>query len=289
MRNVCIASISFLLDDRPHTVDRNVERAVDYIAEAAAKGADIVCLPEAVTTINTPKQDACVGERFPGHWTRAFANAAKQHGVNVIAPYYVAEGKLRFNQATVFDRAGKIAGVYRKVQPHAQELKHVRPGDELPVITLDVGRIAVMTCFDIYFPEIARIYAMKGAEVLFWPTMTVGPTLEGLKSQLISRAVDNSLHVVEANYAQNPPFAPHAGRWRPGTARIIDFNGEIRAQTGGRAGVAIAEIDLDEIRLTSQVVLHREPDHTREDIEAIARMPLYAREYAKLAHRKRRS
>jgi predicted amidohydrolase len=284
MRNTRLAAVSYLLDNRRHTIEKNLTRACAYIAEAKQNGADIVCLPESVMTINTSQQDACVGEKFPGPWTEIFSGAARMHGINVIAPYYVTEKKKTYNQATVFDRKGTIAGMYRKIQPHALELKRgVTPGDAFPVITLDIGRIAVMICFDIYFPEIARIYAMKGAEILFWPTMTVGPTQEGLTAQLISRAIDNSLHVVESNYAQAPPYAPHAGRWRPGNARIVDFNGAVRAQTGHRAGLAIADIDLSEQRRTSQVVLRREPDHTREDIEAIARMELYAKEYSSLS------
>jgi hypothetical protein len=58
---------------------------------------------------------------------------------------------------------------------------------------MDFGRIAVMICMDIYFPEIPRIYAFKGAEILFWPTVSHGPTQETLRTQLTARAVDNSL------------------------------------------------------------------------------------------------
>lgn len=286
MRNIRIAAVSFELDDTPHTITQNLDRALKCISDAAARNADIVCLPESVTVINTPQQKNCGAEPASHPWTTAFAMAALKNHINVIAPYYVKDGNHKYNQATVFHRDGSIAGWYRKVQPHAQELKHVAPGNDFPIITLDIGRIAIMICFDIYFPEIARIYAMKGAEILFWPTMTVGPTQSGLKSQLVSRAVDNSLHIVEANYAQKPPYAPHAGRWRPGNARIIDFNGETLAQTGRRPGLAIADIDLDVKRVTSEVVLRHNPDRTRQDIEDIARMKLYAGEYLKLSKRR---
>ncbi len=287
MRNVRIAAVSFLVDDSPHTVQHNVERACAYVADAKRRGADIVCLPETVTTINTPRQAQYSGEVFFGPWTKRFADAAREHQINLIAPYIVHVGKKRYNQATVFDRQGFIAGWYRKVQPHAQELKYITPGDGFPVIALDVGNIAVMICFDIYFPEIARIYAMEGAEILFWPTMTSGPSQEGLHAQLVSRAIDNSLHVVESNYVNAAPYAPHAGRWRPGNARIINYDGETIATTGRKEGVAIAEIDLDVPRRTSQVILKREPDHTRDDIESIARMPLYAKEYGRLSRRRK--
>jgi predicted amidohydrolase len=199
----------------------------------------------------------------------------------------VREGKKIFNQATVIDRKGKVVGFYRKVQPTAEERRTVTPGDDLPVFDLDIGRIAVMICMDIYFPEIPRIYAMKGAEVLFWPTVSHGPTQEALRTQLTARAVDNSLIAVESNLANHPPYAPYSGRFRPGTARILDHSGDLLAQTGRRHGVAIAAVDLDEIRLTSGCVLFREPDHMREDLERITRLDLYAKEYARLAKKKR--
>jgi predicted amidohydrolase len=140
-----------------------------------------------------------------------------------------------------------------------------------------------MICMDIYFPEIARIYAMKGVEILFWPTTTHGPSQSGLEAQLRSRAIDNSIHIVESNLSGDPPYAPYAGRFYPGNARIVDHNGDIIAQTGRRSGLAIADIDLDEPRKTQGVFLINEPDNTREDLEALTRMDLYAREYESLA------
>jgi|SRR5579883_2225571 len=287
MRNVRIATASFLIDDEPHTIEKNIACAEGYIKEAKEKGADVICLPETATTLNIPDKKTYTAESFPGEWTKQFSALAKKYKINIIAPYFVQVKGKKYNQATVIDRMGKVAGYYRKVQPHAKELKHVLPGDDLPVFELDFGKISVMICMDIYFPEIARIYAMKGAEILFWPTTTVGPTQDGLEAQVKSRAIDNALYVVESNCAQKPPYAPYAGRWRPGNAKIVDYNGDILAQTGRKDGLAIADIDLDAPRLTSQVVLKREPDHFREDMESMARLSLYAKEYAALAKKKK--
>jgi len=124
--------------------------------------------------------------------------------------------------------------------------------------------------------------------VLFWPTVSHGPTQESLRTQLSARAIDNSLVLVESNLAGHPPYAAYAGRSRPATARIIDHNGDILAQTGRRHGVAIATVDLDELRLTSQCVLIREPDQMREDLQRITRLDLYAREYGRLSRKQKR-
>ncbi len=287
MRPVTIATTSFLVDDSPHSIEMNIARAVGYVE--SAKGSDILCLPEMVATANVPRELEYYAEDFPGTITRTFQRAARASQLNLIAPYLVRTGRKLYNQATVFDRKGKIAGFYRKVQPTAEERRHVTPGNSFPVFDLDFGRIAIMICMDIYFPEIPRIYAFKGAEILFWPTVSHGPTQEALRTQVTARALDNSMIVVESNLANHPPYAPYAGRFRPATARIIDHNGDVLAQTGRRHGIAAATVDLDEKRLTSQCVLIREPDEMREDLESITRLDLFAREYGKLAksHKRR--
>lgn len=288
MRNVRIGTTAFLVEDSHHTIDMNIGRAIGYIALAKEQGADILCLPEMVATANLPREMEYHAEEYPGEITAAFRRAARKHKIDVIAPYLVRSGRRIFNQATVIDRRGNIVGFYRKVQPTAEESRHVTPGNELPVFEMEFGRIAVMICMDIYFPEIPRIYAFKGAEILFWPTVSHGPTQETLRTQLTARAVDNSLIVAEANLANHPPYAAYAGRYRPATARIIDHNGDVLAQTGRRHGVATATVDLDEVRLTSQCVLLREPDRMREDLASITRLDLYAKEYAQLSRKQKR-
>jgi predicted amidohydrolase len=288
MRTVTIGTTAFLVEDSPHSIAMNIERAVGYIGQAAQRGADVLCLPEMVSTANVPRDLEYYAERYPGEITTAFQRAARKHHINVIAPYLVRVGRKIFNQATVLDRKGAIVGFYRKVQPTAEESHHVTPADDFPVFNLDCGRVAVMICMDIYFPEIPRIYAFKGAEILFWPTVSHGPTQETLRTQLTARAVDNSLIVAESNLAGHPPYAVYAGRFRPATARIIDHNGDIIAQTGRRHGVATATVDLDEVRLTSQCVLIREPDRMREDLQSITRLDLYAKEYARLSRKQKR-
>jgi predicted amidohydrolase len=288
MRIARIATTAFLLEDHPHSPAMNVARAVGYIERARREKADVLCLPEMLTTANVPPDLEYYAEDYPGEFTRAFRAAARGAGINVVAPYLVRSGGKIYNQATVIDRKGKIVGAYRKIQPTAEESRHVSAGKEFPVFDMDFGRIAVMICMDIYFPEIPRIYAFKGAEVLFWPTVSHGPTQEALRTQLTARAVDNSFVVVESNMANHPPYAPYGGRFRPATARILDHNGDVIAQTGRREGIAVASVDLDEVRLTSGCVLIREPDRMREDLQSITRLDLYAREYAKLARKQKR-
>jgi predicted amidohydrolase len=293
MRTIRIASTSFLMEDRPHTVQLNLDRALEYVRNASDAGADIICLPETVTTNGMGSTKVSV--MFD--WSAQFSRAAREHSIAIVAPYYLSDGANTFNQATVFDALGYEVGRYRKAQPTGSEAKWVTPGNEFPIIELQISsetrghvevKIAIMICMDIYFPEIARIYAMKGAEILFWPTTTHGPTQSGLEAQLRSRAIDNSLYIVESNLAGHPPYAPYSGRFYPGNARIVDFNGDIVAQTGRRSGLAIADIDLEERRKTSGVVLINEEDDTRRDLESLVRMDLFAKEYSQISKNQKR-
>jgi len=274
------------MEDTPHTVEQNLARAAEYVDRAAEYHPDVILLPETVTTNKVPGQPAC--EEYPGEWTHLFQAKAQEHNANLIAPYYVRTSEGISNQATVITRDGAIAGYYRKTHPTASEAQFITPGTDFPVIELDFGKIAIMICMDIYFPEIVRIYAMKGAEILFWPTVTHGPTQSGLEMQVRTRAMDNSLYIVESNLAGHPPYAPYKGRFYPGTTRIIDHNGDILAHTGRREGIAVATIDLDEKRQTSNCFLISDPDNTREDIESLARLDLYTKEYERLARAQHR-
>lgn len=286
MGKLRVATVAFLMEDTPHSVEQNLDRARAYVREASEASAEIVCLPETVSTLGTPNPAELAADS--NAWADFFSGAAREFEIAVIAPFYAASEGTIFNQATVFDRSGAVAGFYRKTQPTGWEAPFVTPGMDFPIIDLGFVRLGLMICMDIYFPEIARIYAMKGADLLLWPTTTHGPSQSGLEAQLRSRAIDNSLWIVESNLAGHPPYAPYAGRFYPGNARVVDFNGEIIAQTGRRHGVAICDIDLDERRTTDGVVLINEPDDTRADFESLVRLDLYAKEYEALAKRQQR-
>lgn len=281
MRIVRIAAISYLVDDAQTTVDRNRERGILYISEAAERGCDLVVLPEMFTTINTGHEIR--PEPHEGPTLDRLMSSAHDHNINVSATYYVVDDGRVYNQTVILNRNGSIAGIYRKVQPTAAEALIVSAGNTFPAIDLDFGRVGVMICLEIYFPEIARIYAHKGVEILLWPTVTLGPTQEGLLAQAQSRAIDNCLYLVEANMAGAPPYAPYAGRIRPGTGRIIGPGGDVLASTAHLPGLAITDVDLDRQHLTTSAVLIRNPDHFRDDMQSITRLDLYAREYAVLA------
>ena len=127
MRNVRIGTTAFLVEDTAHTPEMNVSRAIQYVGVAKQGDADIVCLPEMVTTANVHKELEYHAEDYPGAYTETFQRAARDHAINIIAPYLVRAGGRIYNQATVIDRKGNIAGFYRKVQLTAEESRHIAP------------------------------------------------------------------------------------------------------------------------------------------------------------------
>src|SRR5437879_1949068 len=125
MRSLRVATASFLIDDAPHTVAQNLERARTYAHNASGQHCDVLCLPETVTTNGVPnalqyaaQSDECV---------RSFSALAKEFNIAIVAPFYVAEEGKIYNQATLFTRDGTRAGFYRKLQPTGSEAHSVTP------------------------------------------------------------------------------------------------------------------------------------------------------------------
>ena len=163
-------------------VDRsaNLEKAIARIHEAAKLGAQIVCLPELFLTPYFCKTHDInlfdLAEPIPGPTSERLSAAAKQAGVVVVASLYERRmAGVFFNTAVVFDADGTMLGLYRKMHiPHDPlffEKYYFRPGDlGFRVFPTKFGKVGTLVCWDQWFPEGARITALKGAEVLVYPT-----------------------------------------------------------------------------------------------------------------------
>jgi len=158
----------------------NVDKAVARIAEAAAAGAQIVCLQElfAGHYFCQSEDHARFGEAepVPGPTSDALAAAAERHGVVVIGSFFERRAAgLYHNTAVVFDADGSQAGMYRKMHipddPLYYEKFYFTPGDlGFSSCETRFGRIGVCVCWDQWYPEAARLTALSGAEILFYPT-----------------------------------------------------------------------------------------------------------------------
>src|SRR5262249_34095464 len=160
---------------------------------------------------------------------------------------YERYGMRVFNTAAIFERDGTMVGRYRKTHPTMPEYDDgISPGCDLPVFDLSVGRVAVAICFDFWFPEVGLVYATKGAEIICLADMKTGPSVFDIMLRLQGTAAMTQTYVVQAQYSDNPPYAPYAGRYLTGHGCVVGPDGIVLADTGHRPGVAVATVDLEE-------------------------------------------
>ncbi|HEY7516327.1 MAG TPA: nitrilase-related carbon-nitrogen hydrolase, partial [Vicinamibacteria bacterium] len=158
----------------------NLEKAVARLEEAAKKGAEVVCLPELFRSpYFCQREDAALfdlAETVPGPSTEALGRAARKAGVAVVAPIFERRAVgLYHNTAAVIDASGEMLGLYRKMHipddPCFYEKFYFTPGDlGFRAFDTRAGRIGTLICWDQWYPEGARLTALRGAAVLFYPT-----------------------------------------------------------------------------------------------------------------------
>ena len=172
-----VGIVQMAMSARP---EDNVEKAVARVREASRAGAEVVCLPELYRSrYFCQKEDASLfdlAEPVPGPSTEALGRAAKEAGVAVVVPVFERRAVgLYHNSAAVLDCEGRLVGLYRKMHipddPLFYEKFYFAPGD-LGFQAFDVGpgRIGTLICWDQWYPEGARLTALRGAAVLFYPT-----------------------------------------------------------------------------------------------------------------------
>ena len=161
-------------------VEENVRRAVEFIGEAAGRGADVVCLPELFRTqYFCQREDAALfdlAEPIPGPTSETMAAAAKKYGVVLVASLFERRAAgVYHNTAMIYEKDGATAGKYRKMHipddPLYYEKYYFTPGDlGFQAFHTSAGCIGTLVCWDQWYPEGARLTALKGASVLFYPT-----------------------------------------------------------------------------------------------------------------------
>lgn len=161
-------------------VDANLKKAVELVREAAANGAKIVCLPEMFRSMYFCQAEDHsqfdLAESIPGPSTNALAKVADEFGVTIIAPIFEERALgLYHNSLVIVKPNEKVGGVYRKMHipddPAYYEKFYFTPGDMgFKAFDTDFGRIGTLICWDQWYPEGARLTALRGAEILFYPT-----------------------------------------------------------------------------------------------------------------------
>jgi N-carbamoylputrescine amidase len=159
---------------------QNLQHAVDMLRDASRRGAQIVCLPELFQTqYFCQREDAALfdlAEPIPGPTTEKLSQLAKQLGIVLIASLFERRAAgVYHNTAAMFDSDGTLRGLYRKMHipddPLYYEKFYFTPGDlGFRALDTSVGRVGTLVCWDQWYPEGARLTALQGAQVLFYPT-----------------------------------------------------------------------------------------------------------------------
>jgi len=252
-------TIGIVQDHADADVQSNVTRAQRLIREAADRGAQIVCLKELFNSLYFCKSQQCdrfeLAETIPGPTTELIQATAQQLGVVVIAPIFEREAAgIYRNSAAIIDADGSLLGVYRKMHipddPLYYEKYYFTPGDghfdyhgEQPgdvggfkVWQTRYGTIGVLICWDQWFPEAARITALMGAQVLFYPTAIGWHPAEkdewGRAQVNAWRTIQRSHAIANGVYVAAPNRVGHEDE--PGTNGITFFGHSFVTDPFGR-------------------------------------------------------
>jgi beta-ureidopropionase len=210
-RQVKVAAICIGFDGQH---DEKLKLALDHLQTAGKNGVDIACLPEEFSGTQA--------EPIPGPTTQTVAQLAKQYSMYVICPIREQAGDRQYNTAVLIDRKGQVAGYYRKVFVFWGEGVHCST-DGVKVFDTDFGRIGILTCFDLNFPELWLKCDEMNADIVFWPSAYGGG------SPLNAYAILHHFYVVPV-----------------GAGNIIDMTGKTLEQVEKpRPQQFIATLDLD--------------------------------------------
>ena len=238
----------------------NLERTEQLVARAAATGADLVVLPEKWNAIGDVAVLHAAAEPLAGgESVEAMSSWARTHGITLVGGSITErrEGREKLsNTCLVFDPEGELAAVYRKIHlfdvdvggHRYRESDAEEPGDEPVVARLEDWPIGLSVCYDLRFPELYRILALEGAELVTVPAhFTLYTGKDHWHVLLRARAIENQLFVAAAaQVGETIPGKPSYGR-----SLVADPWGTVLAQAPDEETVIFAELDrerLHEIR-----------------------------------------
>ncbi len=226
---------------------KNLEKAIGLIELAAERGAKLVCLQELFNTDWFPKEvnstSFRLAEPVDGEAVSTLRELAKRTGTLIVAPFFEEEGGKYYNSAAVIENDGELIGVYRKVHvpqiPLYEEGHYFAAGDEFPVFKTSLGTIGIQICWDNFYPEGARLLALKGAELILSPTAAAFASQERWKTVIAANAITNGLYVLRVNRVGKEEKHQFYGQ-----SFCVDPMGEVMGEPSG-TGDGIYEVEVD--------------------------------------------
>ena len=235
------------------TANENLLGMTAMIEEAVenSKNLDIIVFPEYCYYAPDTIKESSQAEDIPGEFTEAIGELARKYKLNIIPGSFVekAEGSKVYNTCVFINREGKVIGKYQKIHLFDaigfKESDYVEAGKEMCVIDTDIGRVGIMVCYDLRFPEVARSMVLKGANILFVPAAfpsgnPLPPRTDHWDLLVQSTALLNITYVVAANQYGHAGNENHFGR-----SSIVDPWGTVVSSASNRQDIIFATLDMD--------------------------------------------
>jgi len=255
----------------------NLVHSLKLINEAAKKKARLICFPEFQMAYSPPEQKSeslhKIAEKISGNFVSTLSNSAKQNRINIVATLYEIintndKNHKVFDTGVIINELGKLQSIYRKVHLYDalgfKESKKLLAGSiiEKPSKT-SVGKLGLLICYDMRFPEISRILTVNGANILVSPSAWVAGFMkrEHWEIMVRARAIENGVYVLAPNQVGNI-YCGHSMAIDPFGSTIVDME--------NRKGIEFIDIDsskIDTTRRTLPLLMNRRTDVYRNNID----------------------
>jgi len=236
----------------------NLKKIISYISQASSKNATLCAFPEFMmfytNSSQTAKQLANLAETINENFVTTIAKAAKANHIQVIGSFYEKSRKKNrvYDTSFVIDKSGKVISTYRKIHLYDalgfRESNKMASGSKIakPVKT-SLGKIGMMICYDLRFPEMARSLAVAGSEILVVPSAWVKGNMKEEHWITINktRAIENGCYVIAPDQVGNI----YCGR-----SLVVDPYGKILLDMKKKQGICFVNIDLNKVKQTRKVL-----------------------------------
>lgn len=233
--------------------EQNIERATRLIEQAVAKGASFVVLPELFASLGSGRAMRAAAEPLAGPTVEWATDVARRHGIWLVAGSFVErDGDRLYNTSPLIAPSGELAAAYRKIHlfdvdvegAGTHESDVFAPGEHVVTVAIDEVTIGFTTCYDLRFPELFRMLALRDATLVSMPSAFTAATGPPHWEPLVrARAIENQVFVVAPDQCGTSPD----GIARHGHSLIVDPWGRVLAEGNDDEGVVVAELDLTEV------------------------------------------
>ena len=236
----------------------NLKKIISYISKATSKNATLCAFPEFMmfytSSSQTPKQLVNLAETINGNFVTTIAKAAKENQIQVVGSFYEKSRKKDrvYDTSFLISKSGKVLSTYRKIHLYDalgfKESNKMVSGSRItkPVKT-SIGKIGMMICYDLRFPEMARSLATAGAEVLVAPSAWVKGNMKEEHWITINktRAIENGCYVIAPDQVGNI----YCGR-----SLVVDPYGKILLDMKKKQGIGFVNINLNKVKQTRKIL-----------------------------------